>query len=69
MTGPILPTDGADTMARCQLNPPVEELPPRPREGGSYVLSGGRWLATQQTVDAAPAEADAEPQPVPTPED
>ena len=66
MTGPILPTDGADTMARCQLKPPADELPPLPTEGGSYVLSGGQWLATQQTVEP---QAVVETPPAPISED
>ena len=55
-------------MARCELKPPAApEPPPLPSEGGSYVLSGGQWVATQQTAPAA-AEP-AEPTPAPTPED
>ena len=65
-------------MARCELRKPAEPeaIPPLPAEGGSYVLTGGEWLAVQQTAPAgaepAPAADDPAPaatDPAPNPED
>lgn len=42
-------------------------IPPLPAEGGTYELSNGQWICTQQTVEGGAAAADdqatpAEPQ-------
>ena len=42
----------------------VSALPPRPTEGGSFLLDGGEWIRIQP----APVQPVAEPQPSPEPE-